>query len=105
MKYLLLALFLTSTAIAEPFTGNVLKEQCTNVEASELDVLSAWCIGYVSGALEVSWTSGKLCPPANVTRLQATLIVKKWLSDHPDMLNYPTDILVLVALKKAFPCK
>ena len=47
----------------------------------------------------------KICPSHGVVDQQIALVVKKYLSDHPESLNRDAVELVEDALKKAFPCK
>jgi hypothetical protein len=44
------------------------------------------------------------CNPVKSTHSQVTLVVKKYLSEHPEKLHLDADGLVLEALIEAFPC-
>jgi hypothetical protein len=60
-------------------------------------------IGYVTGVYDAS--DDVYFYPAKPTIEQICLIVSKHLKEHPDKLNGPVDVLIIDALRKAFPKK
>ncbi len=46
----------------------------------------------------------KFCMPGNITYGQSVRIVTKYMLDHPVDLNAHDSIIVLLALKDAYPC-
>jgi Ssp1 endopeptidase immunity protein Rap1a len=45
------------------------------------------------------------CKPRDVSFDQAEQIIYKYLNNHPEKLQEPASLLILFALKEAFPCK
>lgn len=85
-------------------TGNKLVEYCKDDEAY---FGSGFCYGYVTGiATTLTWASeeNKICTPENVTNEQIASIIRKYLKEHPEMLHESADLLVIIALRRAFPC-
>jgi len=72
-----------------------------------------YCVGFVEGVLSTSNiykalpnTPRLFCfPPAGVSNEQMIRVVVKYLENHPEQLHFDASILVLTALKEAFPCK
>jgi hypothetical protein len=100
---LLLALPLVANSQGGNFqSGNKLKTHCAQKD-SIFD--SAFCMGYIIGVADNN--SFLICAPGGsggVTQGQFTDIVKKYLNDNPAQLHRDADVLVLDALKQAFPC-
>jgi hypothetical protein len=63
------------------------------------------CRWYVLGMSDALVDDEKICPSHGVVDQQIALVVKKYLSDHPESLNRDAVELVEDALKKTFPCK
>ena len=85
-------------------SGALLKKVCTSYVDRPKNASDGMCIGYVVGVMSVMEYMNVLCRPARVTHSQATLVVQKYLSDHPEMLHLNADELVIDALQEAFPC-
>jgi hypothetical protein len=62
------------------------------------------CVGYVVGIMSVLEYINVLCMPLESTHAQATLVVQKYLSDHPEKLHLNAEELVFDALQEVFPC-
>jgi len=60
-------------------------------------------VGYVTGVYDSS--DDVYFYPAKPTIAQVCSIVSRHLKDHPDKLNGPADLLIIDALRKAFPKK
>ena len=95
-------------------TGDHLYQRCINLDASIEDhaptcnqelVDTVMCRWYVLGMADALGDAEKICPSYGVVDQQIALVVKKYLSDHPESLNRDAVELVEDALKKAFPCK
>ena len=56
------------------------------------------------GVMSVVEYTNYFCLPNKSTHSQATLVVKKYLSEHSEKLHLDADGLVLEALIEAFPC-
>ena len=98
---LLLALPLAANSQGGNFqNGNKLKTHCAKEGFSD-----GFCMGYIIGVADNN--SFLICAPGGsggVTQGQFTDIVKKYLNDNPALLHRDDDVLVLDALKQAFPC-
>lgn len=92
------AMLSTASAEERELSGDELKVFCDNSDQSEL------CVGYVNGVADAMVYENVFCRPSNTTNGQLTLIVKNYLSEHPEKLHIHAGILVLEALAEAFPC-
>jgi hypothetical protein len=99
---------LNSTAVQAELTGTGLKEVC--------DLNELACISYVRGFIDGVGTRGLMlmgaddfqmpwCATRQVTVQRMTLVVKKYLRDHPESLNKPGSTLTYIALVDALPCE
>ena len=88
----------------EDVSGALLNNICTSYVDRPASTLDGMCIGYVVGVMSVAEYTNYFCRPLKSTHSQATLIVKKYLSEHPEKLHLDADGLVLDALIEAFPC-
>ena len=88
----------------EDVSGALLKKICTSYVDRPASTSDGMCIGYVVGVMSVVKYTNYFCRPDKSTHSQATLVVKKYLSEHPETLHLDADGLVLEALIEAFPC-
>jgi len=102
----LLGIVMCSNAVAEmeDVSGALLKDICTSYVDRPASTLDGMCIGYVVGVMSVVEYTNYFCRPVKSTHSQVTLVVKKYLSEHPEKLHLDADGLVLEALMEAFPC-
>jgi hypothetical protein len=103
---ILLSTFMCSnvTAEMEDVSGALLKKLCTSFVDRPASTPDGMCIGYVVGVMSIVKYTDYFCLPDKSTHSQATLVVKKYLSEHPEKLHLDADGLVLDALIEAFPC-
>ena len=59
--------------------------------------------GFVTGVSDSR--ESDYCPAAHIPVHQVCTIVVKYLSDHAEEWNMPAHVLVMRALKQAFPCE
>ena len=90
------------------YSGNDLLRDCTNdnVRASQ-----SFCVGFIAGAWAGALIEGSVYHPgkpnfvipneANLSQLKD--VVVKFLNEHPEQRHLPAGVLVLLALKEAFP--
>jgi hypothetical protein len=88
----------------ENVSGALLKKLCNSYVDRPASTFDGMCIGYVVGVMSVVEYTNYFCRPVNSTHSQATLVVKKYLFEHPEKLHLAADGLVLDALINAFPC-
>jgi hypothetical protein len=88
----------------ENVSGALLKNLCTTYVDRPASTFDGMCIGYVVGVMSVVEYTHYYCRPVKSTHSQATLVVRKYLSEHPEKLHLDADGLVLDALIEAFPC-
>jgi hypothetical protein len=102
----LLSIIMCSTVLAEVenVSGALLKKLCASYDERPANTPDGMCIGYVVGVMSVLEYTNYFCRPVKSTHSQATLVVKKYLSEHPEKLHLDADGLVLEALIEAFPC-
>ncbi|MDC1329447.1 Rap1a/Tai family immunity protein [Pseudomonadales bacterium] len=102
-----LAMLLASSNSHAFITGNNLVEYCDDYEQDGGSFRGGYCYGYVGGiAQTLDWVSDKnrICASENVTQKQVVSIVRKYMEEHPEMLHERADMLVIIALRIAFPC-
>ncbi|MGB8581634.1 MAG: Rap1a/Tai family immunity protein [Candidatus Sulfotelmatobacter sp.] len=72
------------------------------------------CMGFIQGVIDsdtIAHTDknghpvGRLCVPAEASERQLAKIVVKYGDDHPQQLHFPAAVIVLLAMKEAFPCQ
>lgn len=88
-------------------TGVFLLEVCK--DGTTYGVAGGLCAGLIGGVIDMHnlffHDNPIYCAPAEMTNKQAMLVVEKYLSDHPERLHEARAVLILDALKHAFPCK
>src|ERR1035438_9144019 len=132
MKYVCLFALICMSGIvcyaADSEDGNSLLRNCRAavraLDGEKLDLnestKAGLCMGYIAGVadLDATWRSEDkedksknfplhIClPEGGEVRLgQCARIVAKWLKDNLEKLHYRGDLVVLLALGQAFPCK
>jgi hypothetical protein len=70
------------------------------------------CIGTANGVITSEMINqatqpGKalICLPDNISPPQAVRIADKYMTEHPEKLQYPSGAIMHAALMNAFPCK
>jgi hypothetical protein len=102
----LLAFGLCRPAAAD-FSGESLNKMCGSEEPEIKAACDLWISGFSAG-LFASQASKKIgdetCLPNGVTGAHAGEIVKKFIEDNPQQLQFGAEVIALTALKQAFPC-
>ena len=103
---LLLACLMQANVAAEieSVSGAGLKMICKSFQDIPANTADGMCTGYVVGVMSVMDFINVLCLPDESTHAQATLVVRKYLSDNPEKLHLNAEQLVIDALQEAFPC-
>lgn len=120
MKILLLIVILTFSGLsAQTDTGMDLLRACNTIiqaeEGKEVamgdQLLSLYWTGYLGGfndaavLIDTAVSHGIYCVPSQgIENDQLVRVVKKYLDEHPEDLHLTARILVLLALREAFPC-
>jgi hypothetical protein len=116
MKYrfllvlLILGCIYPSSVAADALRGDQILTWLTAKSSSTIDL--ARTKGYIQGMLELYVILSYRNPNLNIycvqdkriSTLEATDIIVKWLKNHPKRLKEPAILLVLHALKDAYPC-
>jgi hypothetical protein len=100
--------------------GNALLPKCQNAVHiadgdTANDIGGSYCLGFVSGIMIMAsdWQASEkttkvsflpCLPSEGMTSGQAVRVVTKYLDSHPERLHRDAHILVIEALKEAFPC-
>lgn len=76
---------------------------------------SGTCMGFIQGIIDsdtIAHTDKNghpvgrnLCVPTEASEGQLAKIVVKYGDDHPEQLHLPAAVIVLLAMKNAFPCQ
>jgi hypothetical protein len=117
-----LTLVIPSIARAQQ-TGNELLMGCEFAMAAieerrkNMTESGAYCGGYIRGVMDMVYlmnqgyrdaglpnAPGNICIPDKATNGQVIRTVTKIMRDTPEKLHEPEIVLVLLALKKGFPC-
>ena len=116
MKYRFLLILLVlgciypASVAADALRGDQFLTWLTGRSSSTID--QARTKGYIQGVLELYVILSYRNPNLNIyciqdkrmSTLEATDIIVKWLKKHPKRLKEPAILLVLHALKDAYPC-
>lgn len=94
----------SAAADMEKISGAYLKKICASYDDIPENPADGMCIGYVVGVMSMMDYIQVLCVPDKITHAQATLVVKKHLSDHPERLHLNAEEVVIEALQEGFPC-
>lgn len=97
-----LLLGVSGSASAEFLTGNDLKARLETPASSD-PISSSLGLGYLAGIYDVS-TSQAICAPKDVTLGQLSEVALKYMREHPEVLNFSADRIVLTAFKLTWPC-
>ena len=90
--------------------GNDLVRECTSDNPSGVIA----CINYVIGVadmidvifqLEISGSAPICIPSERVSGVQLERVVVNYFDSHPEETHNPAVVLVIVALREAFPCQ
>ena len=101
MKHLIaIAILATSLAANAQFKdGNKLYGQITSTDVNDKII----ALGYVTGVVDLAYGT-LICPPANSTATQMVDMVKKFLTDNPDMRHHVGSDIVVGVLGTPWPC-
>jgi hypothetical protein len=101
MKTLIAGLALCATTMAHGafIDGNKLHGYLSS--GSDIENTHAW--GYIAGIAD-AFNGSSHCLPDNVSVGQLRDVVRKFLSDTPEVRHRPADIIVYVILKNTYPC-
>ncbi len=118
--FLLLIIILAFSGVsAQTDTGMDLLRGCNAIiqaeEGKEVSMedqlMSFYWIGYLGGfndaavLIDTAAAHGIYCvPPTGIENDQLVRVVKKYLDEHPEDLHQSARILILFALREAFPC-
>jgi hypothetical protein len=97
-------LILSSAAIAaeDKQSGNFFLPHCKSPNAAGV------CVGRITALAMVgnNFPSNiSVCPPEQATTKQLTTVIVRYLEKHPERLHESFNMLALVALHEAWPCK
>jgi hypothetical protein len=107
--FILLCLVLAGPLKAEEkLKGTDLYTACTGTPHDQAEC-RMWIIGFFNGLglAQIAARNKSLpitCYPDDLTNLQASLIVEKYMRDHPEALHLSAITIAAVALSKSFPC-
>jgi len=96
----LVLFYSVSVAYADYFDGNML----IKLMDSTRDVDITMSRGYVAG-IQDSFNGGEFLVPPKVKMSQASAVVHKYLKAHPEKWHEAAWVLVVEALKDAYPLK
>lgn len=113
------ALFLLLPGAAAAGTGNELLENCKKTlrivdgeSTRDADTVPARrCVDLIHTVMETTFIhasqlgKGLFCTPPGVSTEQAVRIVVKYLTSNPESLHQTDSVLVVEAMKPAFPCQ
>ena len=109
LVFILICLALASPLKAqEKLKGTDLYTACTGAPRDQAEC-RMYIIGFFNGLglAQIAARRKKLplsCYPDDLTNLQASLIVEKYMRDHPETLHLSAITIAATALALAFPC-
>jgi len=111
---------LVGQVVCDDPNGNKLLSDCKPVTMGgsiakdnyKVIVDGGFCLGYITGVNSTSeaiLTHFKFpllyCLPKGIDNIQLVRVIVKYLENHPEELPNKSTLLVLAALKEAFPCE
>ena len=109
------------SSVAQATDGNTLLKNCqTTVRMMDSEQLSSndsvavgQCLGMIEGVKstliifgdQLPGKSRACVPNGGINNGQAARIVTKYMHDNPAKLNLDATVLIILALKDAYPCK
>jgi hypothetical protein len=102
----LIALLSFATVANAGFSALQLFNMCNSKNETEKTLYKMWIGGFGIGVMFSHTNQHKLevCLPDNFSGEEATLIVEKFMRDHPQSLHNDASVLTFLALWTAFPC-
>ena len=111
LVFILMCLALVSPLKAEAgsLKGIDLYNACTGAPHDQAEC-RMWIIGFFNGLGFAQIGARKkglpiTCYPDDLTNEQASLIVEKFMRDHPEALHNSAIVIAATALSQAFPCQ
>jgi hypothetical protein len=104
---LCVAVIVLGAVPAGAMTGNELRNDA-HKGGESFSFIHGFIEGTISGfglCALASTNKNPFCFPKGVTQGQTINVVLKYLDDHPEELHEPASILILKAVKTAWPCK
>jgi Rap1a immunity proteins len=108
LAFILICLALASPLKAEEgIKGTDLYTACKGAPRDQVQC-RIWIFGFANG-LELAQIARNenrtfMCLPEDLTNLQVSLIVEKFMGDHPEVLHDSAITVAATALGLAFPC-
>jgi Rap1a immunity proteins len=114
--FLMAAIFSNAAHATYNYDGNEILEVCSVIKIQDMEQHEAmdlfYCMGFIEGVLSSQEIAIELDNPSTVCKLpeegittgQIVRIVVKYLEEHPEKLHLNSSLLVLDALRQAFPC-
>ena len=99
-KILIPLLFTPVMAYADFFSGNMLLERINSDAATQKSL----ALGYIMGVSDV-YQNNVHCAGPLVTAGQTRDVVKQYLERNPASRDIAAELIIMVALGEAFPCK
>ncbi len=105
LTLVLLAWIGPATAAPEQLTGVALRDLCSGARGAAGSVTcSTYILGFTQGFALGQSTPGRACIPDGMRGEQLETIVRNFMRDFPDRLNEASEVIVAVAMMRAFPC-
>lgn len=112
MKHLFFAVLMAWAGSSWALTGTDLKDICDR-DSSTFRLACLMYIAGVSDGLNLAPSFYKsyedktdeiICFPGGVKQSLRRTIVESYLKDHPDILEFPAEVLIYMALKEVWSC-
>ena len=121
MLRMLFALLLISGASSSAYAYNGLdllqgcNHAVANSASNAMEVFeSGRCMGYISGVVDANTVTAAIkggaaamfcVPDGGLQNEQLVRVVVKYLTGNPEQLHHPARMSVIIALRRAFPCR
>ena len=110
--FFIVAVFVATPAFAQGTDGYFhvstvasgdLATQCAS--KPEASLTGDFCVGYITAVLDTLSTNEIICPGPGFSTLQAVVIGRRHLAQHPEQWSEPPSRILTTAFKAVFPCQ
>lgn len=86
------------------YTGRTLLLACNSKNYTDIESCRHYILGVFDGLHSMQPINTGFCLPNSVDTIQIALVIKLFITKHPEYLDYTASSLIYWSLVEAFPC-